>query len=145
MRLDESGLLTRIEDSTLDGIKPAHEILQRIWSRSLYHKLITVDISKTSTSCPAELRETDDNEVLQHFMSTSNVSEEIKAYFSAFKTTIVTGMTGQKVIRIYSPHVTYRVRHHLSDLGWVRFNANCSTICQVLLGLMGNWQNWMRK
>ena len=99
MKLDESSLMTRIEDSE---IVPAQEILQRIWSRSLYHKLITLDISKTSTTCPAALRETDETTVLQDFLSKSGVGDNLKGDFTAFKTTINTGMSGQKVITICS-------------------------------------------
>merc|ERR1719264_624958 len=75
MRLDESSLMTRIEDSTLDGMKPAQELLNRIWSREFYKKLLTLDISKTSTTCPAALRETDANVVLQDFLSMSDVGD----------------------------------------------------------------------
>ena len=35
----------------------------------------------------------------------------------------------------------YRVSHHVSDLGWVDFGY--STASPILLGLMGNWQNWL--
>ena len=101
MRLDESSLMTRIEDSE---IKPAQDLLQRIWSRSLYHKLITLDISKTSTTCPASLRETDANKVLQDFLSKSDVSDDMKEDFTAFRTLINTGMTGKKVITSCSPY-----------------------------------------
>ena len=101
MKLDESSLMTRIEDS---DIKPAQDLLQRIWSRSLYHKLITLDISKTSTSCPASLRETDANTVLQDFLSKSDVSDDLKEDFTAFRTLINTGMTGKKVITSCSLH-----------------------------------------
>ena len=30
----------------------------------------------------------------------------------------------------------YRVAHRVSDLGWVEFDFGCSTVCQILLGLM---------
>ena len=120
MKLDESSLMTRIEDSE---IVPAQEVLQRIWSRSLYHKLITLDISKNSTTCPAELRETDENVVLQHFLSTSNVSENMSADFTAFKTTINTGMSGKKVstfcmqlIRYQRECETSRIQISITDL-----------------------------
>ena len=33
---------------------------------------------------------------------------------------------------------TYRVRHHVSVLGWVDFDLGYSTLCLVLLGLMPN-------
>ena len=29
------------------------------------------------------------------------------------------------------------------NLGWVDFDFSCSTLCLVLLGLTGNWQNWL--
>ena len=35
----------------------------------------------------------------------------------------------------------YRVNHLLANLGWVDFDFACSTLCLVLPGLMGNWQN----
>lgn len=108
MRLDESSLMTRIEDSILDGMKPAQELLRRIWSRSLYHKLITLDISKESTSCPASLRETDANVVLQDFLSMSDVGDNMKADFTAFRIVISTGMTGQQVI---TTHELQPMRH----------------------------------
>ena len=42
----------------------------------------------------------------------------------------------------------YRVIHLLWDLGWVGLEFSCSTVCPVLLGLMGIWQkrisNWAR-
>ena len=30
-------------------------------------------------------------------------------------------------------------------LGWVDFDLSCSTLCLVLLGLMGNWQKWLSR
>ena len=36
---------------------------------------------------------------------------------------------------------TYRVRHPLGWLVWVCVYFSCSTLCLLLLGLMGNWQN----
>ena len=33
----------------------------------------------------------------------------------------------------------YRVRHHVSDMGWVDFDFGCL----ILLGLMGKWQKWL--
>ena len=95
MLLDESSLMTRIE---LSEIKPAQEVLQRLWTRSLYHKLITLDISKNSTTCPMELRgKKDANVILQNFLSKGDVNDDMKADFTAFTTTISTGMTGKKV------------------------------------------------
>ena len=40
-------------------------------------------------------------------------------------------------------HSHYRVIHLLCDLGWVEFDISCSTVCPVLLGLMGIWQKWL--
>ena len=114
MKLDEDSLMTRIEDSTLDGLKPAQEILQRIWSRSFYHKLITLDISETSTTCPAALRETDENVVLQDFLSKSDVGENMKADFTAFRTRITTGMTGKKVMTSCRQYTKARERPSIS-------------------------------
>ena len=37
----------------------------------------------------------------------------------------------------------YRVTHVLANLGWVDLDFGCSTLCLVLLGLMGNWQIWL--
>ena len=38
--------------------------------------------------------------------------------------------------------LVYRVIHLLGeDLGWVDFDFSCSTICPILLGLLGIWQN----
>ena len=39
----------------------------------------------------------------------------------------------------------YRVRHHVSDLGWVDFNLDSSNLSLLLLGLRGNWQDWLIK
>ena len=36
---------------------------------------------------------------------------------------------------------TYRETHHVSDPRWVEFDFGCSTICQVLIGLMRDRQN----
>ena len=33
----------------------------------------------------------------------------------------------------------YRVVHLFGQLGWVDFDFGCSTLCLVLLGLMGSW------
>ena len=40
-------------------------------------------------------------------------------------------------------HYNYRMTHLLAILGWVDFNFGSSTLCLVLPGLMGNWQNWL--
>ena len=37
----------------------------------------------------------------------------------------------------------FRVTHLLANLGWVDFEFGCSTLCLVLPGLMGKWQNWL--
>ena len=37
----------------------------------------------------------------------------------------------------------YRVTHLLANLGWVDLDFDCSTLCLVLPGLLGNWQNWL--
>ena len=37
----------------------------------------------------------------------------------------------------------YRVTHLLANLGWVDIDFGCSTLCLILPGLMGNWQNWL--
>ena len=37
----------------------------------------------------------------------------------------------------------YRVTHLLANLGWVDCDFACSTLCLILPGLMGNWQNWL--
>ena len=37
----------------------------------------------------------------------------------------------------------YRVTLLLANLGGVDFDFFCSTLCLVLPGLMGNWQNWL--
>ena len=37
----------------------------------------------------------------------------------------------------------YRVIHLLRDLGWVDFDFSCSSVCPVLLGLMGIGQKWL--
>ena len=37
----------------------------------------------------------------------------------------------------------YRVRHNVSDLGWVDFDFGYYMVCLILLGLMGKWQNWL--
>ena len=38
--------------------------------------------------------------------------------------------------------LVYRVIHLLGeDLGWVDFDFSCSTICPILLRLLGIWQN----
>ena len=36
-----------------------------------------------------------------------------------------------------------RETHLLAHLGWVDFESGCSTLCLVLPGLIGNWQNWL--
>ena len=33
--------------------------------------------------------------------------------------------------------------YSMANLGWVDFDFGCSTLCLVLPGLMGNWQNWL--
>ena len=40
-----------------------------------------------------------------------------------------------------------RVAHMLIEphLDWVHYNLYCSTFCQVLPVLMGNWQKWLSK
>ena len=40
---------------------------------------------------------------------------------------------------------SYRVTHLQANLGWVDFDLGCSTLCLVLPGLMGNWQNWLSR
>ena len=40
-------------------------------------------------------------------------------------------------------YILYRLTHLLMNLGWVDFNFGCYTLCLVLPGLMGNWQNWL--
>ena len=94
LRLDESSLLTRIEDSTSEKMKPAQEIIDRIWRRDFYKKLLRIDMK----NCPAEIRGMDARGVLEDFLSTSNVSDTLKKDFTAFRTKIVTGMTGKQVI-----------------------------------------------
>ena len=37
----------------------------------------------------------------------------------------------------------YRVTHLMVHSGWVDFDYGCSTLCLVLPGLLGNWQNWL--
>ena len=37
----------------------------------------------------------------------------------------------------------YREGNLLGYLGWVDFDIGCSTICLILLGVMGSWQNWL--
>ena len=37
----------------------------------------------------------------------------------------------------------YRKAHLQANLGWVDFDFGCSTLCLVLPGLIGNWQNWL--
>ena len=39
----------------------------------------------------------------------------------------------------------FRVTHLLANLGWVDLDFGCQTLCLVLPGLMGNWQNWLGK
>ena len=39
--------------------------------------------------------------------------------------------------------IKYREVHLLANLGWVDFDFGCSTLCLVLPGLMGYWQNWL--
>ena len=39
--------------------------------------------------------------------------------------------------------VVYRVTHLLANMGWVGLDFGCSTLCLVLPGLMGYWQNWL--
>ena len=34
----------------------------------------------------------------------------------------------------------YRVAHLVVNLGWVDMDFECSTVCPILLGLMGIWQ-----
>ena len=34
----------------------------------------------------------------------------------------------------------FRASHVLVDLGWVDLDLECSTVCQILLWLMGIWQ-----
>ena len=91
LRLDESSLLTRIEDSSSE---PAKKILERIWRRDFYKKLLRIDMK----NCPSEIRGMDARGVLEDFLSTSNVCETMKKDFTAFRTKIVTGMTGKQVI-----------------------------------------------
>ena len=45
----------------------------------------------------------------------------------------------------YTRYTAVRVSQQVSDLGWVDLDFCCSTLCLVLLGLMGNWQNWLSK
>ena len=40
-------------------------------------------------------------------------------------------------------HWEYRVIHLLRGLGWDDFEFSCSTVCPVLLGLMGIGQKWL--
>ena len=51
----------------------------------------------------------------------------------------------EKVFIMQLISVFYRVSHLVSDLGWVDFDFDYSTVCLILLGLMGKWQNWMSK
>ena len=37
----------------------------------------------------------------------------------------------------------YRVTHLLANLGWVVMDFDCSTVCPILLGLVGIWQKWL--
>ena len=39
----------------------------------------------------------------------------------------------------------YRVAHLIADLGWVELDLECSTVCPILLGLMGIRQKWLGK
>ena len=41
--------------------------------------------------------------------------------------------------------LTYRVAHLLANLGWVDIDLCCSTLCLVLLGLIGNWQKLLSR
>ena len=46
-------------------------------------------------------------------------------------------MTSSVVLVILS---RYRVTHLLANLGWVDLGFDCSTVCPILLGLVGIWQ-----
>ena len=47
------------------------------------------------------------------------------------------------LLKGFKSKTKYRVTHLLANLGWVDFDFGCSTLCLVLLGLMGSWQNWL--
>ena len=48
------------------------------------------------------------------------------------------------VLRYSSLHVDQdRVTHLLANLGWVDLDLDCSTVCPILHGLVGIWQNWL--
>ena len=51
------------------------------------------------------------------------------------------GAVGTQLWRFHQGGALYRVAHLLANLGWVDFDFGCSTLCQVLPGLMGKWQN----
>ena len=53
------------------------------------------------------------------------------------------GAVGTQLWRFHQGGALYRVAHLLANLGWVDFDFGCSTLCLVLLGLMGNWQKWL--
>ena len=40
----------------------------------------------------------------------------------------------------------YRVAHLLlANMGWIKFDLNCFTICLALPGLLENWQKWLSR
>ena len=40
---------------------------------------------------------------------------------------------------------SYRASYALVDWGWIDLNFECSTVCSILLGLMGFWQKRLGK
>ena len=46
----------------------------------------------------------------------------------------------QVTIDYYTKRDYYKVTHLLLNLGWVDLDFDCSTVCLILLGLVGIWQ-----
>ena len=53
----------------------------------------------------------------------------------------------KNIVRVINDKITehskYRVTLVVAHLGWVDFDFSHSTVCPILLGQMGIWQNWL--
>jgi hypothetical protein len=111
-RLDESGIETRIEISSLPEMAQAQRLLDRIRSRDFYVKLYTLD--RKSDNFPDTLRKKDNMPkdkwaILEDFTLLLDAGGRLtKDDFTVIGTKITTGMTGKKMCiaqKTYIPSV----------------------------------------
>jgi bacterioferritin (cytochrome b1) len=90
-KLDESGIATRIADSTQEEMRPARELLDRIWTRDFYPKLITINRGNWADklSVLADLTAMLEEDVEKDGLKSEDLT--------VMSTKITTGMTGTKV------------------------------------------------